>query len=224
MPMNIVLKKTKALLVILLCIGVSGCATTSTRSGHMASNVDNMHFKGLDDEQLLTFFHRIYDEPVQARVDEIAKDITITAFMIALESRRSKVIKGSGVLEKPYKKIELDKWTDDDLLFFYNILSEEHEKKDADNENVEGTMGVDGRVYWAFKNKTETEENKKTFSIANDEATLEIIQLTALYAVDGERTRRDTVRGMWNTVGSTVIKGVSTAAQVAMMLAGFFII
>ncbi|GEM_PF-2367721 len=227
MPINIVLRKIKILPVILLCIGVSGCAATSTKFGHMASNVENMHFKELDDEQLLILFHRIYNEPVQTQVDEIAKDITITAFMIALDSRRSKVIKGSGVVEKPYEKVELDKWTDDELLILYNSLWEELERKETDNENVEKTIGVDGRIYWAFKDRTkrkETEKNEETFSIAKNEATLEIIHLTAFYAVEGERNRRNAIKCTWHSAGSTVIRSVHTAAQVAMMLAGFFVI
>ncbi|MEA3489366.1 MAG: hypothetical protein U9R44_03365 [Candidatus Omnitrophota bacterium] len=216
------LKKIKILLLILICIGASGCAATSMKYGHMGSAVNKMHFKGLNDEQALILFHRIYNEPVQTQIDKTAKDITVTAFMIALKSRRSKLIEESLVLEKPYKKVELDKWTDDELLSFYNSLSEERMKKDTDDVNAEETMDAAGKVYWSFTNTPETEKNEEISSTADNKTTLEIIQLTAFYSVEGERKRRDNIKQTWDTVGSVVVTGLTTAAKVAMMLAGFF--
>ena len=218
----------KILLVLLICFGLAGCATTSSKYGYSGVDLNAEHFKGFNDEQMLVLFDRIYDLPAKTRPDETAKDITVTAFMIALESRakRSGTIEESGVLAKPYKKIELNKWSDNDLVNAYNSISKERDKtqevvKKIDEKNINKVRDNEGRSYWSFKEIPKRKKEK--ISADDNRTTLEIIQLTALFAVDSELNRRDTVKRTWQTVGSATMEGISIATRVAIMLAGFLI-
>ena len=213
--------KIRILVLISLCLVLSGCATTRARSEYMGEVVTDRHFKGLSDEETLAFFYRIYDEPVDTEMDQTAKDITITAFMMALEARKSQYIADSGVLQKPYRKIYLNGWSDEQLVEFYNSLVEEREKRYAELENDEEMRDASGRVYWGPKKRKSDEE---IIAGIKDEDTLEIIQLTALYAVNNERIRKGTFHRAWRAAGSVAITGISTAAQIAaQVLAGFFL-
>lgn len=211
--------RIKILFVILLFISLAGCATASKKPNDLGKGVHEAHFKGLDDQQAIALFNRIYEYPVNTREDEIAKDITITAFMSALDYRCSKTVVDSGVMEKPYRKVELDKWTEGELLNYYNSLYEERVKKDTDPEVVDEIKDVDGKIYWTFRDVSDEEKEE----ISKDD-TLDIIQLTALYAVEGERKRRDNIKGAWAATGSAVVTGINVATRVAMMLAGFLLV
>jgi hypothetical protein len=213
------MNKVKILFTISLCISLAGCATASKKPNELGKGVHEAHLKGLNDQEALALFSRIYEYPVNTQIDETAKNITITAFMSALDYRCSKTIVDSGAMEKPYRKVELDKWTENDLLNYYNSLYEERIKKDTGPEVVNEVRDVDGKIYWTFRDVSEEGKEK-----VKEDDTLEIIQLTALYSVDGERKRRDSIRGAWATTGSVVATGVNVATRVAMMLAKFLLI
>ncbi|MGB2630234.1 MAG: hypothetical protein WBD24_05135 [Candidatus Omnitrophota bacterium] len=218
----------KISLSILVCFCLAGCATTPSKYGYSGADLNAEHFKKFDDQQMLVLFDRIYNEPVKTRPDETAKDITVTALMIALESRscQSDVIMDSGVLGKPHKRIELNKWTDDDLVDEYNAIIDEWDKikadaKRADEKNINKVMDNAGRAYWSFKKMPKAK--KEEISSADDKTTLEIIQLTALFAINNELGRRDNIKRTWEAVGSATMAGVGLAAKVAIMLAKFLI-
>lgn len=215
------MKRNRIFTLVVLCIILSGCATTPSRSSHMGEIVSDRHFKGLSDEDILKFFYKVYNEPVYMEVDQTAKDITVTAFMMALEARKSQFIADSGVLQKPYKKVYLDSWSNDDLVNYYNSLVEEREKRYAGMESPGEMKDTSGRIFWGPKKRKGDEE---IFSKIENEDTLEIIQLTALYAVNNERVRKGALNRAWRTAGSVAVTGLSTAAQIAVQaLASFFL-
>lgn len=218
----------KISLSILACFYLAGCATTPSKYGYSGADLNAEHFNKFDDQQMLVLFDRLYNEPVKTRPDETAKDITVTALMIALESRsrRSDVIMNSGVLRKPCKRIELDKWTNDDLVNEYNSIIDEWDKmkadaKRVDEKNINKVVDNTGKAYWSFKKMPKTKKEK--ISSAGDKTTLEIIQLTALFAINNELGRRDNIKHTWEAVGSAAMAGVGLAAKVAIMLAKFLI-
>lgn len=206
------------MLIILLCITVSGCATTKGKSSHIGGIVKDMHFKGLNDEQALVFFSQIYNEPVQTEVDQTAKDITVTAFISALRSRNSDVIKNSGLLERPYKEVELDKWTNEDLKTYYDELSYVYDKNFVDKRFGGEIKDLSGRVFYSTSDKEKKPKKEEEIQIR------EIIELTALHAVDAEQIRRGNKERTWKTATSLAMTGLSTAAQIAMnILSGFIL-
>ena len=218
----------RVFLLILICFGLSGCATISPQYGYSGKDLSDIHLKKFNDEQILILFDRIYNEPVKTKSENIAKDITVTAFMIALEhrSQQSSLIKDSGILNRPYKRVELNKWTDADLVDTYNSISEERDKmkaKPKEDKDSDKFTDMGGKTYWLLKKTPDKEESKEVSSSADDETTLEIIQLTALFAIDSELRRRDVVKHTWQKVGSATITGISAAAKVAMLLAGLLI-
>ena len=217
-------KKRSIILLVLMCIAISGCASTKvSNSGHIGEIVKDMHFKGLSDQQALIFFARIYDEPVGREVDQTAKDITIMAFMVALESQESKLIMDSGVLEKPYKKVQFDKWTDSDLKTYYESLSYEYDKNYVDKHPEGEIKDISGRVFFAPDSRSAPKKEEVISTIPGKGETLEIIELTALYVVEGERIRRGNKDLAWKTASSIAMTSLSTAAQIAIsMLSGFF--
>ncbi|MBD3425804.1 MAG: hypothetical protein GF409_01075 [Candidatus Omnitrophica bacterium] len=200
----------------LLFLSVAGCATSSKKPDELGMNVHKMHMKALGDQEALALFERVYNYDPKTPVDRKAKDITVTAFMSALDYRCSKVIADSGVFQRPYNKVELGKWSDEELLDFYNSLYRKRVESDTGPEVVNEIRDVDGKIYWTFSDAPEEEIEK--------EDTQEIIQLTALYAVDGERDKRSRTKGAWKATGNAIATGVNVAARVAMMLAGFLLV
>ncbi|MFH1593438.1 MAG: hypothetical protein ABID09_01915 [Candidatus Omnitrophota bacterium] len=210
----------KAIVIVLLCLALAGCATTQPRLGYKSADIKEMYLKDLSDEKVIEMFNDVYDKKVTIRVDEAAKDITITALMTALQTTRSEEIKRSGILEREYKKIDLRKWTDEDLLSAYRALERETKEKETESPEKAGKS-----KYWGqssgSKDKKETE--KKTLQLETGSESLNIIRLTALYSIGGEISRRDSVSGIWATVGHAVGTTVGIATKVAMLLAAFMI-
>lgn len=187
----------RTILIMFLCLALAGCATTTSRCGYMTGNVKEMHLKGLDGSQALALFHRVYNMPVKDREDEIAKDITITAFMKALKSMHSGEIRNSGVLKLQYNKINLRKWNSDDLMSIYRTLKD---RMITDRDKTASSLGE----------KTEKEN-------------LEIMRLTALCSIGNEISRRDSAAGGWAVFGQVLGAATTLAVQAASVLAGFMI-
>ncbi len=187
----------RTILVMFLCLALAGCATTTSRCGYMTGSVKEMHLKGLDSSQALDLFHRVYNMPVKDREDEIAKNITITAFMKALKSMHSGEIRNSGALKLQYDKINLRKWKSDDLMGIYRIL------KDRMIED---------------KDKSASSPKEKA-----EKENLEIIRLTALCSIGNEISRRDSAAGGWAVFGQALGAATTLAVQAATVLAGFMI-
>ncbi|MFC1480399.1 hypothetical protein ACFL5Y_03015 [Candidatus Omnitrophota bacterium] len=210
----------KAIVIVILCLALAGCATTQSRLGYKSADINELYLNDLSDEKVVEMFNDVYDKKMTTRADRTAQDITITAMMNALQSTRSEIIKESGILGKEYKKIDLSKWTDEDLINAYRALEREIKRGETASSEKAGKS-----KYWAQssgrKDKKETE--KKTIQLEAGTESLKIIRLTALYSIGGEISRRDSVSGIWSTVGHAVGTSVGIATRVAMLLAAFMI-
>jgi hypothetical protein len=215
--------RIKVLVGLILCIILAGCASAPRAGGnYMGENLKETHLKGLTDAQGLEMFRRIYEEPVEDPLDQSAKDITITAFMNAFLSMRSSEIRSSGVLKMKYKKVDLRKWTDNDLSNAYHGLDarlRKSKKKQAD-------PGADDEksLYWSVQDFSNAPAEQEEVSEKEEKnSPLAIIRLTAMYAIGNELSRRGETAKGWAIFKSSLGMATSIAAQAAMLLAGFIL-
>lgn len=174
------------LLIIALCFFVSGCATTGNK---LAYDKNSEKFKLLDDvsdEKALETYILIYN--VQPRTWEIetAKNLSLEEFLEALKKRKSKVIKESGVFELEYDAVDLSKWSDAQVLEFYDQM-------DAAVKNVHVP---------AIPESTD------------DENALRIIYMTAREAVAKEGNRREGLRNLWMIFGKVANIALAVAISI----------
>ncbi len=207
----------RKLFILLTCLALAGCATTSSRSGYTAGGINTPRTGELSDGQMIELFHKVYDEPAEDQIDRIAKDITITALTNAMEARRSREIKGSGVLKAEHKKVELKKWTDNDLLDTYRSL-----RVKLDTGAAEAAADTNGynSAYWGTSSARDEE---KAAAPENADETLKIMRLTAACSIENELSRRDKIASRWAVVGTAAGVTATIAARVALMLAPFLI-
>jgi hypothetical protein len=216
--------KLKIALVTAVCLAAAGCASSSNdiKSGYVTGEVRDTYLKDLDDTQAIDLFKSVSAQKVSGKDDTLAKDITVTALIKALGTRKSSQIKDSGVLDTKHDKVDIKKWTDDEVVAFYNKM---YEKIFAPGDNDAALTPGGGSAYWAVssgedlsgKRDTSTEADKNTAD------PLSIIRLTGLYSAGNEISRRENSSGGWGTVKDVSLTTASVAAQIALTLAKFLI-
>ena len=219
-----------------MCLILAGCTTTrtATKTGYITGDVRETQLKGLTDSEALELFEGVYSEPVEDRTDTVAKNLTITAFMRAFKSMNSKEIKKSGVMNRKYEKVDLDKWTDNELVLMYDDLDTRIKGKDKEGSYRDD---IHNSAYWGVSAGPSEEEKEGSITIEKDssipemkgpeevdkETSLEVIRLTALYSVANELNRRNEIAGRWSAAKAAAGVGATLAMRVALILAGFFL-
>ena len=174
------------LFLILLCFCVAGCATTGNK---LAYDKNSEKFKLLDDvsdEKALETYILIYNVQPRTWEVETAKNLSLEEFLEVLKKRKSKTIKESGVFELEYDEVDLKKWSDVQVLEFYDQL-------DAAVKNVQVI---------AIPEATE------------DENALRIIYMTAREVVAKEGYRREGLRNLLIIFGKVVNVALAVAISV----------
>ena len=173
------------LLSIAFCLLLSGCATTGNK---LAYDKHADKFKLLDDvsdEKALETYILIYNVQPRAWNIETAKNLSLEEFAYALKKRKSRLIKESGVFDLEYSKVDLSKWTDAQVLEFYDYLDASVKRVDI-NAIPEST---------------------------DDENALRIIYMTARDAIAKEGYRREGLRNFWTIFGQVVNIALAIAAS-----------
>lgn len=214
--------------IVIVCGVMAGCATappTSVRSGYMTGRVEDTWLSDMDDARAIELFNRIHSQPVKTEEDSAAKDITVSAFIKALSSRRSREIRDSGILRGVYPKVDIRRWTDDEVVDFYNKM---YGKLHISGKAGEGERPPEKTALWASATyEAPAEDDDKdahSGSIPENEASaLSIIRFTGLYSAGNEITRRERHSGGWDAVKDISMTTATTAAQIALTLAKFLI-
>ena len=203
---------------------MAGCAASAPniKSGYRTGEVQDTCLKDLDDSQAIDLFNRVYAQPVSGKDDTLAKDMTVTALIKALGTRKSRQIKDSGVLNTKHDKVDITKWTDDEVVGFYNRMYEEISggaKSDA------GESSSGGSAYWGVASADGSSDKKGTSSDISQskDSALSIIRLTGLYSAGNEISRREGTGQGWGVVKDVSLTTATVAAQVALTLAKFLI-
>ena len=218
--------KFKMAVTVLVCCVLGGCATAPPmRSGYMTGQVEDTWLRDMDDARAIDLFNRIHSQPVTTKEDSVAKDITVSAFIKALSSRRSREIRDSGTLRAEHAKVDLRKWTDDEIVEFYNKM---YGKLHITEKAGGGKRPPEKTALWAFATyEAPTEDDNKdapSGSMPEDEASaLSIIRFTGLYSAGNEITRREQHTGGWDAVKDISMTTATVAAQIALTLAKFLI-
>ncbi|MFQ5951853.1 MAG: hypothetical protein ACE5JK_00390 [Candidatus Omnitrophota bacterium] len=184
----------RRILMLLLCLTLTGCATVTSRAGYTSKSTKLENVRELTDEQFVEIFNNVYDAPVEEEADKVAKSIAIDELIKAAKKRHSKIIKASGILKLKYKKIWLYKWSDKELVGAYRSLKSEIGERKAESAS------------W----------------LLDRENALTIIRATAMVSIAKEIIRRDSIAGGWGVFGTAVsvsaFVAMELAAQVARVL------
>jgi hypothetical protein len=220
--------KFKLILIFLVCCALAGCATTpptATSSGYMTGKVEDTWLSDMDDTRAIDLFKRVHSQPVTTKEDSVAKEITVSAFIKALSSRRSPEIRDSGILRSEHTKVDLRKWTDDEVVEFYNKM---YKELHIPERSGSGKRPPEKTALWAsatYEAPTGGEEkDDPTGALPEEEASaLSIIRFTGLYSAGSEIARREQHTGGWSAVKDISMTTATVAAQIALTLAKFLI-
>ena len=213
----------KTSFILLFCLVMAGCASSSNniKSGYMTGEVQDTCLKDLDDSQAIDLFNRVYAQPVSGKDDTLAKDMTVTALIKALGTRKSRQIKDSGVLNTKQNKVDIKKWTDDEVVEFYNRM---HEEISGGATSDAGESSSGGSAYWGVSSADGPSDKKGVSSdVKSNDSALSIIRLTGLYSAGNEISRREGSGQGWGVVKDVSLTTATVAAQVALTLAKFLI-
>lgn len=145
-----------------------------------------VRFKDLSDDQALKMVVLIYNVKPELWEDEISRSITLSEYMALLKKRHSKYVKNSGIFDLEYKKENLKKWSDEDLLKIFNAL-------DSKSRNYyEMTAG----------------------ELSERENAVRIMRLTAMSVIVKELKTRTGTRAAMQVLGQALTVALSIAISV----------
>ncbi len=172
-------------MILFISLALTGCASTGSK---LAYDKQAAKYKLLDDvtdEKALETYTLIYN--VQPRTWEIetARSLSLEEFSVALKKRKSRYIRESGVFDLEYKKVDLQKWSDAQIIEFYDHLNDR-----IKNTNIE-----------AIPESTD------------DENALRIIYMSARDRLAREGHRREGLRNFWTIFGQVVNVALAVAVS-----------
>lgn len=170
-------------LLIFLCVLVSGCATMRYPSMYKVEGREFKQFNDLDDERALKVVALIYNVHSEMWEDGVARSIAIEEYQNLLRKRNSLYIKKSGIFDIQYDKVKLSTWKDEDLIRLYDDLAQKASKYYVD----------------AAPELTEIENSER------------IIYVTAISAVTKELKRRDLIHRATMVAGQVLSMALSIA-------------
>ncbi|MDP8298732.1 MAG: hypothetical protein P9L88_02340 [Candidatus Tantalella remota] len=170
-------------LVLALAFVITGCATTRHHFGYKVDGKAYTKFDELTDEQALKMTILVFNVRTEAYDDGVARSVTLTELMEQLKKRKSSYLKNSKVFELHYETIDIESWSDDDLIGMYNAL--------------EAKMSVyNGRDIVALSDR---------------ENALRIARITGMTEMVNELKRRQNKRQAWNIFAQVLTTALQVA-------------
>lgn len=170
-------------IILVTALALSGCATMRYPSTYKVDGKQCWSFKELDDEQALKIVALIYNMPHQAKDDDVARSLALEQYLALVKKRNSKLIKESGIFNIEYNKVNLSKWSEDDLVGLLDSLEPK-----VQGSAVEGVQ-----------------------TLSESQNTQRIVYLTAAYCVGNELQKRDQTRQALSIAGQVLTTALSVA-------------
>lgn len=172
----------------MLCasLALSGCATTMQNHGYKVEGKEYVNFEDLDDDHALKMVVMLYNAPAETYEESVAKHLSIEKYTELLKKRNSKYLKNSGVYDLKYEKIDIKKWTDEELLVVYDTLDIKSKR----------------HKYMPVSSLTEEENTKR------------IVHLTAVDIIAKELKGRANTRQAWGFVANALAIAASIAVSI----------
>ncbi|MDD3089297.1 MAG: hypothetical protein PHT95_05055 [Candidatus Omnitrophica bacterium] len=171
-------------LVPTVCVSFlfQGCATTSNAGRHSS----DLTIKGLSDEDALKKVVALYNVKVETADDMIARNIALGVYLDELRKRKSEYIASSGVFDLEFRREDLKKWTDREIVRMFRSLD---------------TMSM-------------PYDRAETSAMSENEKALMVLRLTARQVVHEEGKRRDIVRNVSEAAMNALMVAASIAVAI----------
>lgn len=166
---------------------LAGCASTRLTHGYKVEGQQIAEFENLSDELALKMVILIYNTTTDGFSEETAKSITLDKYIILLDKRKSKYLEDSGVFDLTYEKIDIKKWSDQDLI----------------------------KVFEELRAETMLKYQHRTIShLTEEENAHRIIHLTGLKEIARELKARENTRYAWDIAGQVLATALSVAVSI----------
>jgi len=141
-------------MTVAMCVSVYGCASTGNNAKgiYISEKAEYKEFKELTDQEAVDMVCRIYNVIARTRFEEMAKSIALSEYMKALGKRKSALVRDSGILNVEYEKVDIRKWTNDEIISFNSLLNARLAKYSTeplayltDEENIERVVFLTAR-------------------------------------------------------------------------------
>lgn len=173
----------KKILMIFLCLSMAGCITTRHNIALDGGPQGERKFMDLSDEEALQMVVMLHNVTPAISEDVIAKSIAIVEYTRELKKRKSQYIESSGILELASKELDLDEWTDKEIVEMYRLLD------------------YQVSIY----------KDAKIEEFSEEERALRVIRITAKNAIFLEGKKRDLLRSFMDIFGQVLLIAVNVA-------------
>ena len=203
----------KKVLIIILCIVLSGCASSGRKGPDpLKDKKISQPLAHISDTEKSQLYEKTFLESVSNESDVFARDLTLTAL--------SKALGASKIPQYEFNEIDLKEIDTEVLCQKYRVLSKLIYEEKIEEKDEPAFIDTEGNKYWSFTPK----KNLDSEDVESEKiSVLEIMRITALYSVGNEIEKRGTKDEFWKDVGSGTARATGIGLQLALTLAKYMI-